>query len=98
MDFKPFDTRRYPVLSVSQGYAEWAASYDEIVLDEMDIRLLDRVTSVPWPEIGNVVDLACGTGRIGAWLKERGVGRIEGVDLSDEMLDRARQGYLRGAS
>ncbi len=90
MDFKPFDTRGYPVLTVAEGYAEWAASYDEIVLDEMDIRLLERVTSVVWPDTGNAVDLACGTGRIGAWLRERWVGQIEGVDLSNEMLERAR--------
>lgn len=90
MDFEPFDTRRYAVLSVEDGYAEWAATYDDTVQDEMDIRLLERLVSVPWPDMGNAVDLACGTGRIGAWLLGRGVGRIDGVDLSGEMTERAR--------
>lgn len=90
MDFKPFDTRHYPILSVAEGYAAWAAAYDETVQDAMDIRLLERLASVPWPDIGHAVDLACGTGRIAVWLKGRGVRRIEGVDLSDEMMDRAR--------
>jgi SAM-dependent methyltransferase len=30
--------------------------------------------------------LACGTGRTGAWLRERGVGIIDGVDITPEML------------
>ena len=90
MDFKPFDTRFYPTLSVADGYAEWAATYDDAVQDEMDIRLLERLETVPWAKIDSAIDLACGTGRLAVWLKRRGVARLEGVDLSDEMMAQAR--------
>ena len=64
MDFKPFDTRFYPTLSVADGYAEWAATYDDAVQDEMDIRLLERLATVPRAKIDSAIDLACGTGRL----------------------------------
>lgn len=89
MDFEHVDTRRYPVLSVEDSYAEWATTYDDTVQDEIDIRLLERSAAVPWPDIENAVDLACGTGRISAWLRGRGVRRINGVDLSGEMAGHA---------
>jgi predicted TPR repeat methyltransferase len=37
-----------------------------------------------------VLDLACGTGRIGVWLRQRGAAAIDGVDVTPEMLDVAR--------
>ncbi|MHC5002211.1 MAG: class I SAM-dependent DNA methyltransferase [Planctomycetota bacterium] len=90
MDFAPFDSRRYPVVGVADGYDEWSATYEQAVCDEMDRRLLERVTSVRWPDARRVAELACGTGRTGAWLRAQGAGRIDGVDLSAEMLRRAR--------
>jgi SAM-dependent methyltransferase len=90
MDFTPFDTRRYPTLPTRQGYAEWAETYDESVLDLMDLRLLEQIESVPWPRLRRAADLACGTGRTAAWLRSRGVGAIDGVDITPEMLARAR--------
>lgn len=90
LPYEPFDRRGYPTVSVADGYAEWAATYDATVQDEMDIRLLDRVKSVRWADCANSADLACGTGRIGRWLKARGAARIEGVDLSEAMLAQAQ--------
>ena len=72
------------------GYGEWAPTYETVVQDEMDLRLLERVSTVAWHEVGRAIDLACGTGRIGIWLRARGVGRIDGVDLTPAMLARAR--------
>lgn len=89
LDFSRYDTRRYPTVSVTDGYGDWSAHYDETVHDEMDIALLERVTTVRWDEVNDAVDLACGTGRIGAWLKARGVKNVDGIDLTPEMLDRA---------
>lgn len=89
MDFAPFDKRNYPVLSVEDGYGEWAATYEATVLDLMDIRLLKRLR-VDWKAARRAVDLACGTGRIGAWLTSQGVGQIDGIDLTGPMLDNAR--------
>lgn len=91
MQFAPFDTRHYPTVGVRQGYAAWSGSYEDTVLDLMDIRLLGRLSAVDWTRAGRAVDLACGTGRIGAWLSRAGVRRIDGIDLTPEMLARARE-------
>src|SRR5919109_402593 len=52
MEFKPFDARHYPTLAVSEGYAEWARSYDAVVKDEMDLRLLARLGEIEWAAAG----------------------------------------------
>jgi SAM-dependent methyltransferase len=90
MDFAPFDTRRYPTLPVRDGYREWAGTYEDTVLDLMDVRLLERLREIDWPRIHSAVDLACGTGRAGRWLRAAGVKNIDGVDFTEAMLDRAR--------
>lgn len=88
-DFAPFDTRGYRTVDVRSGYGEWVDSYEDTVQDAMDIELLERLESVDWS--GEVADLGCGTGRTGAWLAQRGVDAIDGVDLTPEMLARARE-------
>lgn len=90
MDHGIFDTRRYPVVGVREGYGEWVRTYEQTVLDEMDLRLLERLQTVDWSAARGVLDLACGTGRIGAWLRGRTTAPIDGVDLTPEMLQVAR--------
>lgn len=89
VDFARFDARHYPTLGVREGYAAWAPTYEDTVLDLMDLRLLERL-QIQWRAAGRVLDLACGTGRIGAWLRAKGVQRIDGVDLTPQMLAKAR--------
>ena len=90
-DFDPYDRRGYPTVDVRRGYGEWAATYEETVHDAMDIELLDGLRSVDWAAARHAVDLGCGTGRTGAWLRARGLGgTLDGVDLTPEMLARAR--------
>lgn len=90
MDHSQYDKRNYPIVDVREGYGEWVRTYEQTVQDEMDIYLLERVRSVDWSRAGVVLDLACGTGRIGAWLKTKMAAVIDGVDLTPEMLDVAR--------
>src|SRR5215207_10752438 len=90
MDHAIFDKRKYPVVGVREGYAEWVRTYEQTVQDEMDLRLLERLQTVDWSAARTVLDLACGTGRIGQWLKARSSAEIDGVDLTPEMLDVAR--------
>jgi SAM-dependent methyltransferase len=91
MDHALYDKRRYPIVDVREGYGAWVRTYEQTVQDEMDLRLLERLTAVDWASPRSVLDLACGTGRIGAWLRQRGVtAAIDGVDLTPEMLERAR--------
>lgn len=86
MDFAKFDTRHYPTLPVREGYGEWARTYEDTVLDLMDLRLLARLRTVDWPHVQRALDLACGTGRIGVWLRRSGVAHLHGVDFTDAML------------
>ncbi len=99
MDHSVYDRRRYPIVEVREGYREWVRTYETTVLDEMDLRLLAQLRTVDWSAARAVLDLACGTGRIGAWLRERSRAAIDGVDLTPEMLEVARaKGVYRALS
>jgi len=89
MEYRSFEILKYPTISVKNGYGEWAQSYEDSVEDVMDIRLLERVKSVDWKQIDSAIDLACGTGRIGVWLKRNGIKSIDGIDFTSEMLTKA---------
>jgi SAM-dependent methyltransferase len=87
--FAYYDRRHYPTLTVAEGYARWAPTYDALD-DRFDIDLLNASPSLRSLVPGSrVVDLGCGTGRIGAWLDAHGAREVIGVDLCKEMLDRA---------
>ena len=91
MDFSIFDGRGYQTLSVLEGYRQWVKTYEATVVNLMDLRLLARLRTVGWNEPHRALDLACGTGRIGVWLKQNGVNRLDGLDLTAEMLAIARR-------
>jgi len=87
--FSHYDLRNYPTFSVTEGYARWAPSYDTID-DRLDLDLLDASPRLRALVDGaRVVDLGCGTGRIGAWLHAHHAREIVGVDVSREMHERA---------
>jgi SAM-dependent methyltransferase len=88
--FSSFDRRGYPMLSARDGYAKWAASYEQTIKDDMDRVLLERISTVAWSRMTRAADLGCGTGRTGAWLARHGVAVIDGIDGSPEMLEQAR--------
>jgi hypothetical protein len=66
--FQRYDSRGYRTVDVAGGYAAWAPFYDATMDDRLDLPLLGSPTSLDWSGITVAVDLACGTGRIGAWL------------------------------
>lgn len=86
MDFAPHDARGYRTVDVRDGYSEWALSFEDSVVDAMDIGLFERLRTPSWGQSRRVVDLGCGTGRTGAWLRKAGVGALDGVDLTPQML------------
>jgi SAM-dependent methyltransferase len=91
MEASLFDPQHSPALSVQEGYTVWAATYDERKLGSlMDYPLFERLRTVTWEQVEAAADLACGTGRTGAWLKEHGVRHLDGVDLTEAMLAYAR--------
>jgi SAM-dependent methyltransferase len=90
VDHAIFDKRRYPIVEVPEGYGEWVRTYEQTVHDEMDLRLLERLRTVDWSAPRDVLDLACGTGRVGVWLKGRCPAAVDGIDLTPGMLEIAR--------
>ena len=93
-EFAAFDQRGYPTVATRDGYAGWQPSYEAVVQDMMDLRILDLISTVKWEESKQVADLGCGTGRTAAWLVAKGVRVIDGVDLTPEMLAQARHRRL----
>ncbi len=97
LPFAAYDQRKYRTLDVRDGYAIWSAIYGDLD-DRFDIQLLEASPGFVDRIAGSrVVDLGCGTGRIGVWLASRGASAVTGVDLSPEMLERAaaRNVYAR---
>lgn len=90
MDHSIYDKRKYPIVDAQHGYTEWSRTYEQVVEDAMDLRLFGRLQSVDWSAARQVLDLACGTGRIGAWLKGRTAAPIDGVDFTPAMLELAK--------
>jgi SAM-dependent methyltransferase len=90
VDHVIFDKRRYPIVEVPEGYGEWVRTYDQTVQDEMDLRLFERLEMVDWSAARNILDLACGTGRVGAWLKGRCSAALDGIDITPQMLEVAQ--------
>lgn len=78
------------MVDVRTGYGQWVGSYEQTVEDAMDLEVLARLAVPGWGSVERAADLGCGTGRTGAWLRAQGVGAVDGVDLTPEMLAVAR--------
>src|ERR1700722_13422962 len=73
----------------ADGYAIWSDSYDDpgnpiVALEETAVR--EMLEGAP---VGNALDAGCGTGRHARRLVALG-NTVSGVDLTPEMLERAR--------
>ncbi|WP_125683292.1 class I SAM-dependent DNA methyltransferase [Levilactobacillus yonginensis] len=66
-------------------YQSFAELYDELFDPAMYDQWLDFVAKRVQPQSGSVLDLACGSGRLGVLLAEQGYD-VSGLDLSEEML------------
>ena len=88
--------------SIRAYYARWAESYDQDVEDhytgpQMMVGLLmeylDGEPSGLPPDRAEitVADAGCGTGLVGKLLHGRGFRNIDGMDISREMVDKARE-------
>jgi len=92
LSYNCYDKRGYRTVSVEAGYAGWSKVYDDFDFRRLDLDLLESSDLLAERIAGSkVVDLGCGTGRIGAWLKDCGARSISGVDLSSHMLAKAKE-------
>ena len=73
-------------------YDEWAATFDADTIDGMGYvapgHVAERLAELV-PADSTVLDAGCGTGQGGAELAARGFTTIDGIDLSQGMLDQA---------
>ncbi|WP_299608227.1 class I SAM-dependent methyltransferase [uncultured Tateyamaria sp.] len=72
-----------------QLYSTWADSYDNDFAQVSDYILHEQVARhfVNIGGFGPVLDVGAGTGLCGAALRARGIGQIDGTDISAEMLE-----------
>lgn len=70
-------------------YADWAASYDSEFAARMAYRLPELVAAAfegVGEGVGPVLDLGAGTGLLGQALVAKGIGPVDGIDISPQML------------
>jgi ubiquinone/menaquinone biosynthesis C-methylase UbiE len=81
---------------LSTSYDRVAADYTADIADELAGKPLDRALLQAFAEqvgtLAPVADLGCGPGHVAALLAECGI-EVEGFDLSQGMIDQARQRY-----
>jgi malonyl-CoA O-methyltransferase len=84
---------RTEALSNGEAYDRWAPTYPPVPHNPL-MRAEQAALLALCPEAGGarVLDLACGTGRYGLLLEQRGAACVVGVDLSAQMLQRAPLG------
>jgi len=80
--------------SMRRYYDDWAESYDTDLRENdyrTPARCAEALARVLVDRDAPILDFACGTGISGAALKEAGFTTIDGTDISDGMLEKARE-------
>ena len=83
-----------PPAYIAALFDDYAPRFDRHLVDTLDYRgpalVMDALdVSAPGRHFDRVLDLGCGTGLVGLALRDR-ADRIDGVDLSPAMVERAR--------
>ena len=82
-----------PAASTAAGYDFVAAEYARRIYGELEAKPFDRAfldrfaKGIP---AGEILDLGCGPGHVGKYLRERGI-PVRGLDISPEMVRLARE-------
>ncbi|MCH8488816.1 MAG: class I SAM-dependent methyltransferase [Oceanicaulis sp.] len=76
------------------AYKDWAKTYDEDTVEGMGYVApavtADKIASLLKRD-AVILDAGCGTGLAGVELAERGFKTVDGMDISPDMLERARE-------
>jgi len=83
-------------------YGQWATTYDTDLIDRIGYVVYLRVAEALLRQQslidGAVLDAGCGTGLVGASLREGGIDVVDGVDISTEMLAEAGKKKTEGGA
>lgn len=80
-------------LDVLERYSKFAPVYDESV-ENWGYQCYKKATELLQPYVGleqPILDAGCGTGLAGQSLQEKGYRQLTGIDISPDMLERAKQ-------
>lgn len=77
-------------MSVQKAYDNWSAQYDTNINKTRDLEALALRETLTNIEFDTCLEIGCGTGKNTAWLMTKAK-NITAVDLSAEMLTRAKQ-------
>ncbi|HCR19847.1 MAG TPA: hypothetical protein DIU35_20410 [Candidatus Latescibacteria bacterium] len=76
-------------------YKDWADAYDHDLINELGYvapaTTVNEFQSFLPNTQATILDAGCGTGLVGALLNEKGYQVIDGLDLSPEMLEKAKE-------
>lgn len=82
-------------ISTKPLYDEWAQSYEADLVGGLGYTghlIAANALAQVAPDMNTpIIDIGCGTGLVGQELKNRGYTHIDGIDISDEMLNIARE-------
>jgi predicted TPR repeat methyltransferase len=69
-------------------YSAWAETYDKTFAQDMDYRMPAVIAELYRQSggAGNILDIGAGTGLVAKFLGDLGIGPIDGMDISPEML------------
>lgn len=72
-------------------YKSWAKTYDDDFVDRTHYQQFKTISDAVLAQRdrlkGPVLDVGCGTGVVGIYLRDAGINDIDGIDISQEMLD-----------
>lgn len=77
-------------MNVKEAYNNWADQYDTNHNKTRDLEGVSLRTTLAHLQFGNCLEIGCGTGKNTEWLLEKSK-HITAVDLSEEMLAKAKQ-------
>lgn len=76
--------------NVQAAYNQWADQYDTNQNRTRDLEAISLRETLGTRDLGDVLEIGCGTGKNTEWLVTKAAS-VLGVDLSEEMLGKARQ-------
>jgi ubiquinone/menaquinone biosynthesis C-methylase UbiE len=76
-------------VSTREHYNQWSATYDEVENKTRDLEKIAGQQVLAGIAADSIIELGCGTGKNTEWLADKAA-HITAVDLSDEMMAKAR--------
>ena len=88
-------TSSAPLDYVEELFDKYASTFDRALVDNLEYKTPELIAEIILRDsnsdsLGSVIDLGCGTGLLGSEIKQF-CERLEGLDLSQKMLDEAKK-------